>query len=144
MTIINGCQLPTALVDLLRSGRWRRPEDVETLRNVTGLSDADQLLFCDPVSMRVNTEHLVAELQRDPGLFGLASSRTNGAAVSEPMLDIDQAVVVAATFGDGILCLDYRASRERPAVVVSDWSTGQARWRRIAADVEELSDKLGL
>src|SRR5262245_57202451 len=108
--VVNGLPLPGALVALLETGRWRRPHDIERLCALTGLHDAGDLLFCDVMSMSRNTDQLVAELDRDAALFGLASSRRSGEPVTErSLLDVDQCVVIACTLGDGLVCLDYRA-----------------------------------
>jgi hypothetical protein len=93
--------------------------------------------------MQRNTAALVAEVDRDVELFGLGSSVRTGAAVPEPRLDVDRAVVVALTSGDGLICLDYRDDPERPRVVVSDWTAGPVRWRVVARDVEEVVARIG-
>jgi hypothetical protein len=146
--LVNGLPLPGALVALLEAGRWRRPDDVGRLCTLTGLHDAGDLLFCDVVSMAQNTEQLVAELDRNAALFGLASSARGGVPVADrSVLDVDQCVVVACTSGDGLVCLDYRAGRERPVVVVSDWGAGpegQVAWRTIALDIERFAEEVGL
>lgn len=146
--VVNGLSLPDALVALLEATRWRRPGDVDRLCVLTGLHDAGDLLFCDLASMSRNTEQLVTELDRDAALFGLASSRRSGEPVADrSVLDVDQCVVVACTSGDGLICLDYRADRERPAVVVSDWGAGaqgQVAWRTVALGIEQFAEAAGL
>ena len=144
---INGLDLPGALVQLVEGGRWRRPDDVAELRRLTGFADADDLELLGFESMEQNTLGLVEKLDT-PGnaqLFGLASSRRAGRPVTDPaVLDVDLAVLIAATFGDGMLCLDYRGRRDRPAVLISDWPAGGVRWRPLFPDIETLALHLRL
>jgi len=147
--VVNGLPLPAPLVALIEAGRWRKPSDVGPLRALTGLHDADDLLFCDVASMQRNTEQMIDELERgNPTLFGLASGRRSAAPVTDrSLLDVDLCVLIACTAGDGIVCLDYRQQPERPAVVVSEWGArpnGGVAWREIAADIEQLAARVGL
>ncbi len=145
--LVNELPLPPALLDLLEAGRWKPPGDLADLRRLTGLDDVAQLAFFDVANMRSETRQLLANAEdaQLARLRGLESSRRAGAPVGAPgALDVDRAVVLAATFGDGILCLDYRGSLARPAVVVTDWSGPACRWRVLAPDVETFAALLKL
>jgi len=142
---VNGLQLPQRLLELIAAGRWRCPSDVGSLRALTGLHDAADFLFMDVPSIRRNTDALIAEIARgDATLFGLTSSRQLAGPDVPGILDVDRAVLIAATYGDGMLCLDYREHPERPEVVVSVWSAGPTRWRALAADIAAFASLLGL
>jgi hypothetical protein len=142
-TTINRLPVPPALLALLETGRWRRPADLEPLQALTGLDDAADLEFCDLASMRRNTAELVAELDRTPELFGLASPGA-GDHPASGHLDPHRAIVIAVTHGDGIVVLDYSTQASIPSVAVTDWSSGRARWRTIAPDLTAFATRLGL
>jgi hypothetical protein len=144
---VNGLELPGALVELVDAGRWRRPGTVDELRRLTGLVDAHDLEFLGIESMELNTRALVAtvEVPDDARRFRLASSRHDRRPVTDPsVLDVDLAVLIAATHGDAMLCLDYRAHPDHPTVVVSDWPGAEARWRVLSPNIETLAKQLSL
>jgi len=139
--------LPPFLVELIASGRWKCPEDDQRLRELTDLPDVCDLRFCSVEQMREYTEGLCQDVDdpRAAATFGLASSRRTGRKVALPLLDVDRAVMIALTYSDSILCLDYRDHPDRPAVVVSDWSPpGGAKWQVIAPDIETFAELVGL
>ena len=129
---VNGHPLPPRLLELIASGRWQRPDDLSRVRELTGLSDARDLFFCSPESMRRNTDELY---RMSPEVFGLG----RGPGLLDPAF----AVVIAVTPGQGMVCLDYRAVGE-PSVVVSHRGRGAERWRVIGPDLATFATALGL
>ena len=89
--------------------------------------------------MRHNTEELQAAWQRGEGkLFGLTEARSESG-----LLDITQAVVIGATFGQEVLALDFSVGAD-PRVVATQYQSGSVNWIEVAPNFAQLLKQLKL
>lgn len=120
---INNLPLPRFLDELLASLRWKRPTDTTALAQLTGVEGARYFELFSLESMRSNTQALLERFEKSAAIFGLTSSaRGRADAASPALLDVDRAILIAATFEEEFIALDYRDSLERPSVRVTDYS----------------------
>jgi hypothetical protein len=140
--------LPAALVQLLRAGRWKRPPDVERLAAMTGVQRPDDFTFLDPDGMIRETAAGLDLVRRGQGtIYGLVSTSDAEAYRCPPdFLDAHQSVVLAVNWDEEVICLDYRSNSNEPTVVVSAWPGSQSppKWKLIAATFDEFARQLGL
>ena len=143
---INGCSLPPLLISLLKTGQWKLPGDVQPLRQITGVRHPEDYSFLDIPEIVTETGSLFRIFEEGQGeLYGLASSRRSGRAITEEhLLDIDRAVMIALDSSDHAICLDFRASETSPSVVLADKEEDSIVWRTIAEDFETFVNRLGL
>jgi hypothetical protein len=132
MTSVRGHVLPTALVELLATRRWGPGVAPARLRALTGSADLDLL---DLAGMHTNTDALVAAFERG-GADALGLTRGTAAP---GRLDVDQAVLVAASLEQDALALDY-AGVARPRVVATTDGPDGVRWVEVAPTFEALLD----
>jgi hypothetical protein len=139
MTSVLGHLLPGELSDLLASGRWgpgQAPGDLRALP----LDDPGDLALLDLAQMEANTADLAALVDQGAGdVLGLTREHRPPAG----WLAVDRAVVVAATYGQEGLALDYSRPGE-PRVVATSAATGDRRWVQVAATFGDLLDLLGI
>jgi hypothetical protein len=132
---VNGLQLPLALVDAIRSGRWTVPSK----------SVLQAVFPSEPI------EH--------PSFFGIDElKRENAGWPTEATayylgrenekdapgnIDPTKSVIIGDLGPDRLIALDFRASNDRPCVV---YLTGneESRWIKAAPDIESLLRILGL
>jgi hypothetical protein len=132
MTTVHGHVLPTALVELLATNRWGPGVAPAWLRTLTGSDDLDLL---DLAGMHTNTDALVAAFERgEADALGLIRG------TAEPgRLDVDQAVLVAASLEQDAVALDY-AGWARPRVVATAYGADGVRWVEVSPTFETLLD----
>lgn len=136
---INDLPLPILLVEMLHSGRWKAPNDKDVIRHL-GIEDADDLSFIDLVQMKNNTNQLHQLIVDGYGdVMGLCSN--NLELLAKGYLDVTKAVIIAATFGDEALCLDYSSSII-PKIVATGYTGSQARWKVVADNLEKFVEIL--
>lgn len=143
--------LPKYLMQLITEGRWHTPADqtrLEQLTGITGINTNFDFHTLSNKSIRWVNEDI--HLYDDPQvarIYGLASSNRLGHEILDSeILDVDKAIYLASNVHEDVICLDYRSSIEEPQVVVSSWepSINLYRWRKIANNIKEFADYLGL
>jgi hypothetical protein len=145
--VVAGHVLPERLAEMLATGRWGRAG-----RQAPGLDlralpieDQDDLVFLGLPEIIANTRELKAAYERGEGmLLGLVR---NDPAPLPDRLDVDRAVLIAVTYGQEALALDY--SRPGPPRVVATASSshsppGVGAWVEVAPTFEELLALVGL
>jgi hypothetical protein len=146
---VRGLRLPSRLVSLLRSGRWRDPEE-SALRSLMPWFE-DPLMFLTSVEgMRRESMSLDMMADDEPlsRLFALRGGRERQ-SVDLPRLDVEQAVLIAVNRNPGddvALALDYRTGTADPRVVASDFWTDprQCAWRIVTHTFTEFVARLGI
>jgi hypothetical protein len=136
---INGLPLPKSLLDLIRQGRWRCPEDMSRINIV--FPDHGDIKFYTLDYMPIGNRRWPTD--DSPEFMGMPDkNRSPG--------DIDtKRSVLIADIGMGYdqpIALDYRDSSDDPPVLTLEWSPygDNNRWVRIADNVSELAQLLGL
>jgi hypothetical protein len=126
---VNGHELPRALAELAQAGQWQR-----LTLNAPPVEIEEPLVPRTGSEMGRNTQVLADALAAGDGaLFGLAEAGGG----SPGLLDITQAVVIAATFGEEFLALDYSAGDPPRVVATADQAEG-VRWVEVAPRFERL------
>lgn len=146
---VRGLQLPAPLVLLLRSGRWRDPEQ-GALRSVIPWFE-DPLVFLTSVEgIRRESMSLDMLAADEPSsrVFALGDGREQR-SVDLPRLDVERAVLIAVNrnAGDDVaLALDYRSDPADPRVVASDFWTDprQCAWRIVTHTFTEFIARLDI
>ena len=137
--LVNGHILPPRLVHMITAGRWGpscRAADLSTLP----IEDKDDLVLLEVPEMIRNTHELRVALARGDGtLFAL---REDGPSVPG-FLDVNQAVVIAATYGQEALALDYSVG-EQPRVVATHYEPEGVSWVEVASSFDDLLSTLKL
>ena len=144
---INGLPLPSLLLDLLRSGRWKTPPD-ELVRNAIPR-------LKEPVNFLPSVERMAFESQgllADSERTALLSHEYRGSTCIEkplPWRDVERSVLVAVNRQAGAdlgVALDYRSGVEDPSVLVSDWWTGDhtCHWSMVSKTFSEFASLLYL
>jgi hypothetical protein len=143
---INGHRLPDSLCALMNEGRWRCPEDTSRIDNVFPEHGDIRFYSLDQMQFQTNdfeTAAVTCHVTDLPEMIGIADER-------KPPGDIDaRHSVVIADLGMGYdqpIALDYRTSEIDPSVVTFQWSPcgDENRWVRIADNVAQLAERLGL
>lgn len=137
-TRVRGLALPTPLVELLASGRWRHPGD-ETLREIMPWFKDPLDFLTDVHQIRHESGSLdrLTDDEETARIFRQARGSAGADPVELPYLDVDLAVLIAVNRipGDDVaVALDYRTDPSDPRVVASDFWTDphQCSWRTIA------------
>jgi hypothetical protein len=136
---INGLPLPSALVSLIKAGRWRAPADRSELDRL--FPKRGDFLLYPPDYMPFENRHWIETTHR---YFAGAPDPAN------PPGDIDPArAVLIADLGNGWdqpIALDYRASVDEPRVLLFCWrrNGNGNRWVEIAPNIESFAGLLGL
>jgi len=137
--------VPTLLVELINTGRWKQPPD-EMIKNVIPFlqEPMDFLLTID--AMRQESMGLLADSPEMSELFHeYRGSKVPGREL--PWLDVDRALFIAVNRIGGAdlgIVLDYRTSLEDPRVVASDWQSGgnTHHWREVEGKFSDFVKKL--
>jgi hypothetical protein len=135
--LINGHRLPSLLAKMALTGEWG-----PAIKGFdqSSLPIAEELALLDIQGMEDNTSELYQAFHRGEGpLFGLRDAST----LEDGALNIRAAVMIAATYGQEALVLDYSASEEVPRVMATNYSD-QVRWEVICHDFESLLNILKL
>lgn len=148
---IDGLPLPKYLVQLITEGRWKTPSDqtrLEQLTEITGINTNFHFhTLADKSIRRINKDTHLYDDPQMARLYSLASSNQLGHEILDPkILDVDKAIYLASNVHEDAICLDYRSSVDDPQVVVSRWelSLNLYRWKKIANNIKEFADYLGL
>lgn len=142
-----GFPLPQSLQELIEQGRWRRPPDTTTLKQITGSQFAKDFNFLDIEGMQ--RESCPIHLVEDPKLasiYNLASSKRSGNPIkNDELLDIDKSICIAVNWSEEAICLDYRLSDDSPRVMVSVCKEGYfTKWKTVAPDFDSFASLLRL
>ena len=145
---INGLPLPSLLCHLVESRAWKRPDDDASFRELTKTGNPEDFTFLDFDGMARETgaaRQLAADLTtaRLYGLKPLGGSEAPGN--HEELLDVAKAVMIAVSWDEDAVFLDYRSSSE-PSVVLSSWSddAGNVTSRKLASNFDEFARCVGL
>ena len=138
--------LPSFLVQLIETGRWKHPGD-EVLR-VKVPFVRDPLVFLESKeSMLLNSGPLMGKSDSENELF----SEYRGSAHKErdlPWIDVEKSIFIAVNKipGDDVgIALDYRPGIQCPRVVCGDWHSGNGCvYHEIAPSIEAFAENLGL
>lgn len=146
MTIVNGLKLPARLVELMETGRWKRPTDVTVLAEMTGVDWPESFFFDDVAGMIRETPTKDKFLYQEglAPLYGLISSSDPNAPSDPDLLDIDRAVFIAGNPDEDVIVLDYTQNLDEPKVICNTRNHIGLRWKVIAATFDEFADRLGL
>ena len=139
MTVVNGLRVPAHLDELIAWKRWAptsRPSGASALP----LSDPEDLALLDVAQMEANTAELASMVANGTGaVLGL----TGDEQPQTGWLAVDSAVVIAATYGEEGLALDYSRPGE-PRVVATHVTDEGVRWVEVAETFADLVVLLGL
>jgi hypothetical protein len=138
-TTVNGHVLPSLLVRMTDAGQWG-PSNRKANLGAIPIEDKEDLTLLSVPEMIRNTEELRSALARGDGtLFALSEE---GKPVPG-FLDVNRAVVIAVTYGQEALALDY-SQGETPRVVATHYGPEGVRWVQVAATFDDLVDLLKL
>ena len=136
-TTINGHVLPSGLLNMIRDGRWRCPEDQSKIDAL--FPEREEFYPYSFETMERETKGLCG--QSEVMWLGLADA-------TNPPGDIDpQQAVLIADLGigyDQAIALDYRVTTEDPRVLTLHWRRDSNRWIEIAHNFEEFAKLIGL
>jgi hypothetical protein len=136
---VNGHVLPHQLVRLTAAGQWGPSCPAADLSRLP-IEDKDDLVFLDVREMIRNTHELRAALARGEGAL---LALIEGGTPVPGYLDVNQAVVIAATYGQEALALDYSVG-ESPRIVATCYRPDGTRWIEVARSFDDLLDLLKL
>gem|GEM_PF-2861852 len=145
--LINNLPLPDSLIELLSSGKWERPIDVNKLKELTKFESPQYLIFLGLASIEGETNSAIELVTEGYGrYYSINSSRATGRSiVNSNTLDVDKALIIAVNQDEEVICLDYRESLEAPIVVVSVYQHGtECEFKVIAETFDEFAIKIGL
>jgi hypothetical protein len=138
-TLVNGHALPLKLVRMTDTGQWG-PSNRKADLSALPIEDKDDLILLSVPEMIRNTDELRAALARgDDRLFALIED-------GEPVpgfLNVNQAVVIAATYGQEALVLDY-SQGDVSRVVATRYESSGVQWVEVARSFDDLADLLKL
>jgi len=124
---VGGLPLPQALLQAIRDGRWRPPQDLETIENVFG-DEPDGPQFYDlPTIVRQNKSfrRMSPEDAYDDGAEGVG-------------IVPGSAVLIGDLGADMPIALDYRLSLDNPRVLY----LAQSGWTEVAESFDALAGLL--
>lgn len=136
--VVNGHLLPETLAEMLAAGHWgpsSRPTDLSALP----IEDKEDLTLLDLPQIVANTRSLQAAFDRGEGRV-LRLVRGNAVPGH---LDVDQAVMIAVTYGQEALVLDYSSSGPPRVLATADEGSGGG-WVEVAANFDDLLGVIGL
>jgi hypothetical protein len=141
--------LPTPLVQLMESGRWRQPADDIIKRAVPFITDPMDFLITESQIRRESTGKL-ADDARSSQLFHVYHGRGYPTR-SLPWLDVDMSLMIAVNRelgADVAIAIDLRTSALDPRVVATDWvghgKETRSLWREVSPSFTQFIEKLGL
>jgi len=146
---INGLKLPSLLVEMVEEGRWKRPENIEKLSQLTGATRPMDFNFESFDGMKLETEGArnLASDEETSAIYNLYSSKEHPSyKKNEGTLDVDLAVLIAVNWDEEAIFLDYRVDRNEPSVMLAYWLTedGPQSHRLLAEDFASFAAKVGL
>lgn len=135
---VGGHALPSALVDSLCAGTWRRPRDITGLTAI--LQDEEEARlgdFYDLVQMRNELEGLWTAALHQPEVavpLGLSTAKD---ARERGLLDVGAVVPILGSRSGFFVCLYYSSGAPMPSVLapVESSATGFL-WREVAPSFE--------
>ena len=143
--IVNGLSLPLLLIELIESGRWKRPTDVSVLAEMTGVNRPEEFSFCQMDAIIRETGQFPLLLSEGLGHgYGLTSSNDPSASHNPSFLDVYRAVIIAVNWDEDIICLDYTENLNDPKVVCNLRLKTYAEWKVIAPTFDAFAERLGL
>jgi hypothetical protein len=136
--VVNGHLLPAKLGEMLTSGDWG-PSHREFDSRTLPISDKADLALLDFAEMTSNTNFFVEEVRKGDGyLYALGS----GSDVDD-YLDINTVIVIAATYGQEVLVLDYSIPGS-PRVMSTNYPGNRPKWVEVARTFDQLVEILNL
>jgi hypothetical protein len=143
---VGGHSLPTALVDSLRAGTWRRPRDITGLTAI--LRDEEEARLGDfygLAQMRSEMEGLWAVALHQPEAavpLGLSTAKD---ARERGLLDVGAAVPILGSRSGFFVCLYYSPGAPVPSVLapIESSATGFV-WREVAPSFEAFIRAAGI
>lgn len=146
MIKINSHPLPKLLESAIDTGHWKIPEDTTRLRNVTGIDNIGILNFLNPKEMEIETAAISNLCLDDPENVMNVYSMVNDKDANvdrDWKIAVEEIVVIAASFGDDVICLNYKNADDCPEVYVTDWSGAKCQWKKISNSFEEFYASIG-
>lgn len=152
MNTVNGRELPTIVVDLVKVGRWRMPTQPSILRRVFILEklsgDEEYSTGCESGRPKLYSIELMQSETSNWLDWGAESSDLLGTpSITEPPGDIDPAyTVLIGDIGSGLdspIALDYRVSLSHPSVVYYSYPA-DGKWIMIVPSIESFVEALEL
>lgn len=145
--IINGLPLPQSLQELMEEGRWKKPTNITSFKQITGSQFPEDFTFLDIRGMRLESNPIhLAENEELAKIYSLASSKRLGQSVTrDEILDIDKSICIAINWSEEAICLDYRLSNDNPRVMAFVCKENAfAKWKVIAPDFPSFASLLNL
>jgi hypothetical protein len=137
---VGGLVLPSALVSVIESRRWRPPSDLAVYRRVFD-DDPELPEFYDVAAIERQTSSCRSMTDDEKWWIGVEAPGSVG-------IDLSQSLVIASLGPDMPIILDYRLSPDSPRVLYLgvQGTGGQERviWREVAPDIETLISRLDL
>jgi hypothetical protein len=121
--VVNRHVLPNLLAAMIEDGTW--PPSASAAEAFSpAIGDTADLLFLDVTAMVLNTEGLEAAIARGDGpLHGL----TSGGPHKAGLLEVESAVVIAATHGEELVALDYSGTPRRSSTDIETEQDGEGQ-----------------
>lgn len=166
---LEGLEVPDLLVQMIDSGLWLALNNKKVAERL-GFDATDDVEFFDLSKIKDNTVQLRKLAEGDYAeQMSLVSGRTKD--LQEGYLNVEKALVIAATYGDEMLCLDYSDSRSsevpsqarnscqqavdcvslvqeplhcrtEPKVVATNYSNCEMKWVIVAENIDILVEIL--
>lgn len=146
---VNNLSLPSYLVELINAGRWKKPENITHLVEITGVQRPEDFSFLlsDGMERETNSGYSIVK-NGEEFIYGIySSSESNSLAQSSGFLDVAKLVIIAVNWDEEVICLDYRENSNEPSVVLSIYpptSEGTVQWKVLAKSFREFAEKLNL
>jgi len=146
---VNNLALPTYLVELIKSGRWKKPENINRLSEMTGVQRPEDFSFLSVDGMERETNGGYFTVEQGIGnIYGIYSSRdTKESLHRADFLDVVNSIIIAVNWDEEVICLDYRENPNEPSVVLSIYPTtseGSVIWKVLAKNFRGFAEKLSL
>jgi hypothetical protein len=133
---VNGHSLPLSLIRMIDMESWCSSNHLADISNIP-IEDKDDLTFLDTPEMVQNTQELQAAVDRGDGaLFALTDSKKDETPING-FLDVAQAVIIAVTYGQEALALDYSVG-DQPRIVATQYMSEGVIWIQVASNFNEL------
>jgi hypothetical protein len=143
---INGLPLPSDLLTLIHTGRWKFPDDLTAVKRIfpvwhKALSHASGNMLYTLDYMPHGNQSWPEE--KDPMFIG-APDPVKAPGDIDPKLS-----VIIGDLGHGSdqpIALDYRSSMDHPRVLTLEWSylALNNRWIEVAPNIQSFAELLGL
>lgn len=136
--IVNGHELPLALVQAIQNRRLRRDRGSWPLleeHDAYGNHFESELgeVF-DTLSKLTDETNALPKGFKSDGCYGESNSELQGLGAIPDILDFKDIICFAMAADGSPFCLDYRDKPERPSVIWWD----DVYWRRVAPDFESF------